>query len=432
MKNYTFALLLSSVAINASAAWDGLSSEPWTKGDGTEANPFQIENEAQFIHFQKTVTDGEAYEGKFFCLATDLDMGGHTMNPIGFHDDYSMDGQEYKESKFFLGSFDGNYKTIDNVNIQLAQADPNEIGGVGIFAGGRDKTLVKNLIAGSGVKVDGSTSVDVGGIMGIAYGSTIENCQYSGKVKGGSVESGGICGFATQNAIIRACIFSGSIQGNTFTGGIAGATDNSVITDCLFSGSVDGNEGYWIAGHIGWAKNSSISNSLAIGKITGLPGSSFLPGISPVCAELEKSTADNCYYVASLTGCDPFSAQTGITAKTAQEASSATMVETLNGGHPDGLWATGNNGMPTLAWTLTVHSGIAGVAASANVKAYVAGSEIVVEAETAEMTVFDINGRVLISTTVSGRSSFAPETDGVYIVSVRDASGAISVFKLAI
>lgn len=51
------------------------------------------------------------------------------------------------ESKYFLGVFDGNGKTVDNVHIYFIDAQ-NSVGGTGLFACISKNAVVKNLTIG--------------------------------------------------------------------------------------------------------------------------------------------------------------------------------------------------------------------------------------------------------------------------------------------
>ena len=425
---YTLALIFSSAALNAFAAWDGSASQ-WTVGSGTESDPYLIENEQHFAYLQKNVAENETYEGKFFCLAADLDMDGKTLNPIGFHDDYSLDGEWVEASKVFLGTFDGAYFTIDNVNVELASPDVDEIGGVGLFAVGRAATTIKNLRLGSNVVVS-STSYMTGGVMGISYGATIENCSFAGTINGGQGETGGIVGRGEKGSVVKGCVNSGNVIGNTSTGGVIGSAESAAISDCLHTGSVNGNEGYMVAGIIGWAAKSELTSCVSLGEVKGIVGYSFLPGISPVCSEFEQSTASACYYVKALTGCDPLSAQSGIEAVSEDVMKSAETLSTLNGGEAEGAWAAVDGDYPTLAWTLNQTAGIASVVASDAVEVTVCGSMISINAENAVYSVADIAGRIVAGGHVAGQTTVSPAAHGLYIVAVRCADGSSAVTKL--
>ena len=432
-KLYPLVLMLSMAGLSASAAWDGSSTEAWTKGDGSEANPYLIENEQQFANFQQSVSAGESYAGKFFRLTANLDFSGKTMYPVGFYGKYSESDVNYDISKLFLGTFDGNYKTVDNLTVvpDPDKSDFSEVGGMGLFAGGLESTVVRNLIVGPKTTVNAPGWNITAGIMGLAEGAVVENCEFAGSVTGGSMNTAGIVADASAGSKINGCIFSGSIKGNSFTGGIAGHIYNSSCDNCLSTGTTDGSQGYWIAGIIGWAESSTVSNCLAVGKVLGPVGTSYTPGISPVCAELEKSTASNCYYVKELTGCDPLKAQAGVTARSEAEVKSAEMVSTLNGSTAEGAWTTGADGTPTLAWTKNAMSGIASNIAANGVRAYTDGTNIIVEAEDAAVAVFDITGRNIATARVAGSATFTPAAKGVYIVVVSGSNGSKSVFKLA-
>lgn len=428
---YTCALLLSASALNMYAAWDG-SATQWTTGTGSENDPYIIQTEEHLAYLQKTVNDGDTYEGKFFRLAADLDMSGKIMNPIGFHDDY-LEGEKWVEaSKPFLGSFDGAYFTIDNVTVELAEADTYEIGGIGLFALGRKSTVVKNLRLGNKVSIEAKGSPDVGGIMGVSYGATIENCSFAGTIAGGpgAMEVGGIVGYGVNGSIIKGCINTGNINAHSFTGGIVGSTENAKISDCLHMGSVDGNEGSWIAGIIGWAKSTELTTSASLGVVIGREGSAWMPGKSPVCAELENSTAQDCFYVKALTGCDPITAQNGVKSVSEEVMKSSETLKTLNGGEDEGAWVAGANGdYPTLAWTLKATTGIKPIISATAADVKVDGNVIIINAQEADYTITDLCGRVIAAGSVNGEATVTPTVGGLYMVAVRTAEGT-TVIKL--
>ena len=124
----TFLLLLGIILAATAGAqvWDGTAS-PWTAGSGTQNDPYLIETPAQLAHLSKQVKAGETYEGKYFKLADNLDMGadkGLKFDPIGFFDEYvdqENGNQLVDASKYFLGVFDGNGKTIDNIHIYYVE-----------------------------------------------------------------------------------------------------------------------------------------------------------------------------------------------------------------------------------------------------------------------------------------------------------------------
>ena len=147
--------MVMGISLSSYAAWNG-DATAWTQGDGSEQNPFLIENEAQLSHLQQTVTTGETYQGKFFRLTADLDMGGKQMPSIGHYNDYTTqeNPELVRESKVFRGTFDGDFHTIDNLTIVSNNAEAT-LGGVGLFAISYPETHICNLTLGQGVTVEG-------------------------------------------------------------------------------------------------------------------------------------------------------------------------------------------------------------------------------------------------------------------------------------
>lgn len=89
-KSTLLAIAMCAMCTNMNAqAWDGTSAE-CTKGDGSKANPYLIENPQNLAWLAEQVNGGNTFEGKNFKLAADLDMGGneHTFPMIGKFDKY--------------------------------------------------------------------------------------------------------------------------------------------------------------------------------------------------------------------------------------------------------------------------------------------------------------------------------------------------------
>lgn len=429
-KLVTISLLFFSVgAINA--YWDGDASS-WTEGEGTETNPYLIQKEEHLAYLQQTVNEGEGYEGKYFLLTTNLDMDGKTFNPIGFYDDYSLDNVWVEDSKPFLGTFDGGYNTIDNVTIELAEEDPYEIGGIGLFAVGRQSTCIKNLKLGSNVTVNAKGSPDIGGILGYGEGSTIENCSFAGTINGGPTETGGIIGRGEKGLTISGCINSGNVIGNSFTGGIAGSIDNSTIINCLHDGTVNGNFGYWVSGIVSWALNSSVKSSVSIGSIIGEKGSIYMPGISPICSELEKSTATNCFYVEELTGCKPLMSQSGVIAVSAEEIKSEEILVKLNGENEESPWILSEEtGYPTLDWTLNMGgAGVNVVLTEKDNCIKISNGTVKITAIEGQYTILDLSGKTVEKGYVNGTIELNPVYKGIFVIVVRSADGSSSTAKI--
>lgn len=152
-----------------------------------------------------------------YVLATDIDLDGQTISPIGGSDKFS-------------GKFSGDGHTISNFKINSKEES------VGLF--GWNEGLIMNL-AVSGDITGGDT---VGGICGINNG-TVYGCSFEGSVTGSRI-AGGICGHNT-DFIIR-CYAIGSVEvteqsveDERYASGISGSANSEAeIIECYFSGTV--------------------------------------------------------------------------------------------------------------------------------------------------------------------------------------------------
>ena len=166
---------------------EGLLVKPMAlDGEGTEADPFLINNVEELLWFQanvdKQAADGSTqYAGKYIKMAADIDLAGINWNPIG-----SMSGDHAS----FKGVFDGDGHTISNLNVEQAG------NGLGLFAYTSGNAVIKNLNLVNVTVKSTNNSNYVGGVVGNAYASTkIENVHVSGNVLiSGRGYIGGIAG----------------------------------------------------------------------------------------------------------------------------------------------------------------------------------------------------------------------------------------------
>ena len=236
-------------------------------GFGIKTNPYLIEDAEDLKLLAKKVNSGETYEGKYFKQTADIDLNNETnWTPIGT---VTNDG---KDARPFKGTFDGDgYKitklkvtgnsdnaglfgnvwgaTIQNCNVTGEIEGNNFVGGIVGSTGKNTKILncsfqgdVKGNecvggIAGWGVgKIKNcyaladvtAASAGAGGIAGKAYGVTIENCYYGGKLSS-RTDAGGIAGetlgFSASSTTIKNCVSlaesvtcNGSEQANRIVG----------------------------------------------------------------------------------------------------------------------------------------------------------------------------------------------------------------------
>jgi len=212
-----------------------------------------------------SVNDGNDYEGEYFSLENNLDFTGKTYTPIGTYVENVVD-------RPFKGIFNGNGKTISNINFN--DPDKSYVGVFGYVGNGSkinnlfllNSTFIGNQYVGgivgynnggqikycynSTVAVSGDNSV--GGIAGYSSAYIIQS-SYSGSVSGSGDKIGGIVG--ENCGTIEGCFCYATISGNenaNMLGGIAGSFEESAyISDCIFEGEVTGYSGSSIGGILG-------------------------------------------------------------------------------------------------------------------------------------------------------------------------------------
>ncbi len=200
------------------------------------------------------------------------------MNDIVFDDaDYAEGGDFYNVGKGwepigtsstpFKGTFDGN--GYDIVNLQINNPTGNYQGLFGCIS---DAAITKTTIVNSNI----IGKNHVGGIVGYAYGSKIDNCSNTSSIKG-SADVGGIVGRGYY-ANIKKCINTGNIIGTEYVGGIEGqeAGSNSshcVVINCMNTGMIQGTN--YVCGIAGLTY--AIEHCYSIGTINYEQGAKFSP-----------------------------------------------------------------------------------------------------------------------------------------------------------
>ena len=136
-------------------------------------------------------------QGRTVRLTANLDLGGQAFIPI----------------PTFGGTFLGEGHTISGLHISAAGSN------MGLFRYLQEGAVVQNLTVSGVVRPEGS-AVNVGGIVGNNAGA-VRDCWFSGTVEGSSAV-GGIAGVNRETGEIARAITSGVITAEEFTGGTAG------------------------------------------------------------------------------------------------------------------------------------------------------------------------------------------------------------------
>ena len=260
-------LVLSMVVISAFAAWDGTTvATAFASGTGTEADPFVIATPEQLAYLAQSVKAHTTYEGKYFALGANIDLGGKEWTPIGVFYTSNTDKETYADNAPFMGSFDGKGYTISglsitkddfgtrlgifgdvvttgyikNVVIENASVNPNTTSTgryAGALAGCISGGTVSGILVKESVTVSGTASV--GGVSGRFIGNCdakylVNYAAVNGTVADSSMFTGGITGVVGGGAKLSYAVNYGKVTGlGAFVGGVTGITGGDSGTGTL-------------------------------------------------------------------------------------------------------------------------------------------------------------------------------------------------------
>lgn len=269
--------------------WTGdMSFLSGATGKGTEKEPYQISTKAQLMGLSDLasrdmmVAEGEGkwpgnYEGTYFQLSKNIDLGGMDWLPIGFYrtEAEMLSGQIHP----FQGHFDGNGKTVSNFRLYKPGWDH-----VGFF-GAVEDSEVKNLILKPANVLTGKETAGL--LAGSVKNSRIYNITVTGSLKA-SGTAGGAAGEITDRSVLEnitadhVSVDTGR-EPETCTGGIAGKASDSLIVDCVvntgdsLSARLLG--GGYVGGITGFQNSTDIFNVHVMGTVGG-SGSQAIGGIT--------------------------------------------------------------------------------------------------------------------------------------------------------
>lgn len=253
----------SGLDTDSSTAWDF----SWDlKGEGTESNPYLIENLNQWKSVSyESITNQNYFTGTYFKLMNSFSI------PSG---DFAFD--------HFDGFFDGNNKTISLSNWSYSGSSR------GLFWFVQGNGEVKNLTVDGQITFTRDGDVNGGAIVGINRG-VVQNCTNNATViaNTGNIV-GGVTGKLENNtSFVIDCTNNGAVTGLNQVGGISGRVpyqakeyDNGPhISGCNNTGNITGLKTAearvgGIAGYV--AAYLTVENCSNSGTITGF---SYLGGI---------------------------------------------------------------------------------------------------------------------------------------------------------
>ena len=232
-------------------------------GKGTEPEPFVLKTADHLAWFRDHVNEGHPSA----CAKIADDVKEIDMSTVCHKADTEKQVAELSwtpignESNKYIGTFDGNGKTISNLYINATSDDTGFFG----YAGAGS---IKNITFDN-AKVKSTGSYDTAILAGVAEYCIIENIKNLANcsVEGNSFV-GGIAGYARGD--ISNCENHAIVNGRFSVGGVVGShggVDNT-ITSCANHGAVTGTDRQ-VGGMVGFFGSGIIQNSANYGDVTG-------------------------------------------------------------------------------------------------------------------------------------------------------------------
>ena len=292
-------------------------------GTGTPSDPYRISTAQDLFALAEAVNSGtSSYQDQYFRLTKDIDLKTNASNPwtpIG--DRLDPDGGQ------FLGSFDGNDRTVSGLYVSVTTTPRLYNGLFGVVGNSYQTTKaeVKNL------RVEGEVFVErvfcAGGVAGfVGYGAKITDCSFQGTVKttvdnrATTGYTGGIAGY-NFGTISECTVLNSDISGKnqyTTAGGavyVAGivAANNTVgtISECAVNNStITGtNENTASQNLVGGIAADNVEGTIEGCEVTGgsvsASGSMEVSSVGGI-AGCSDGTLRDCSNSASVTGKNTF------------------------------------------------------------------------------------------------------------------------------
>lgn len=241
--NKTYSVLdINELTVLTRCRERGLAS---IQGSGTQADPYLINSYSDFKVISNLNEDGMTFVNQYIKLNADitgLDRKiGIAVTPFG-------------------GTFDGNNHTV-TVNYKFATGIANQ----GVFGTIANTALIKDLTVKGQLVSEHAGSANMGGVVGVNNGGTIQNCDSYVNMTLAGYQSGGIVG-RNLGGTITDCNNYGNIittsntTGNNSRGvaGIAGYLNinaKTTITNCNNYGKIE-SSGTQVGGIVGFSNGA--------------------------------------------------------------------------------------------------------------------------------------------------------------------------------
>lgn len=360
IKLYLIFLFLCSLVTQAqTTAWDGNPANKIANtngGTGGEGSPIEIASASELAYLaQQTNLGGKEltlenegvicgktnFEGVYFKLTEDIDLGEQAWTPIGKDNSNPFkgvfDGDEktilnmaaISTSDYYYAGLFGRIEkgTVQNLQIEIASTGLHVKGveNVGTLAGHiTDSKIINCIVKGGNITGDEPSSIQliVGGLIGQIIGSEITDCKITTDVKSflsnaSTLSTGGIVGINTDSSITN-CQYSGSVMAvddreegtpNSYAGGITGASDLQAIGNAPRSSTISGcsvyvdiSAGAFAGGIVGYFTDGIVKECTVEGVISTKETGGQAGGI--MGRNKWGGVVTNCYNTASVTSSD--------------------------------------------------------------------------------------------------------------------------------
>ena len=309
----------------------------FTRGEGTQKDPYQISTEEQLNHMREHATEGAFYiltknvaitkdyvaaappansglddwsEGNFQPIGTKaqpfkgtLDCAGYIISGLNIIGRNGAVKGSNRPAADYAGLFGylASGAVVKDLTIDASNITGNQYTGA---VAGYSEGSVTECQAGKKVKVEGA--VYTGGLIGYST-APLSSLRNQGTVTGGYSNTGGIAGYLMSSGkALLDCQNEGEITGKDKTGGIVGTflsdtADSAAAQDCSNKGTVEG-QGYNAGGIAGLVSGGN--NAVTIEKCTNLgtvKGSGVNGGIAGLL-DSKKVTVIKCNNDGEVTG----------------------------------------------------------------------------------------------------------------------------------
>ena len=279
-----------------------------SSGDGSVDNPYKISTAAELTWFRDQVNSGNNSISAELTENIDLVEFCHAKDGTKYTEELSwvpIGNSTYQ----YLGTFDGNGKTISNLYINVTPrdyagffgyADNGSIKNItfdnakvtsiaqftGILIGQANNSFIENIKTSESCSVDGEKTV--GGIAGSVLGNIIK-CENHARANGanGAYYVGGIVGrYNGYDKSITSCANYGDVTstGNC-AGGMVGYFYSGTIQNCANYGDVTGTDN--VGNLIGFADECNLNNVLGTGNVTA----TFVDCVGLLVGNIKKSSS---------------------------------------------------------------------------------------------------------------------------------------------